>query len=164
MRCHCCRRAPSLQRPPHNACTRSRDALVCAFDPPEICPFALFRKPWQKMDLGRPSLRWLAFLHLEWIWDLYIYFLPSHECLIWVWIDLHSWPSGRQDPSLEHHRVGPVNLRNLYFARFAQEQHKLRWRPWPGFLCKEIILISVLLLPWLLFGWKSSSIRPFPLL
>ncbi|KAG2671226.1 hypothetical protein I3760_14G123800 [Carya illinoinensis] len=69
-----------------------------------------------------------------------------------------------QDPSLERHRVGPVNLRNLYFARFAQEQHKLRWRPWPGFLCKEIILISVLLLPWLLFGWKSSSIRPFPLL
>ncbi|XP_042959382.1 uncharacterized protein LOC122294577 isoform X2 [Carya illinoinensis] len=95
MRCHCCRRAPPLQRPPHNACTRSRDALVCAFDPPEICPFALF-KPWQKMDLGRPSLQWLAFLHLEWIWDLYIYFLPSHECLIWVWIDLHSWPSGRQ--------------------------------------------------------------------
>ncbi|XP_042959384.1 uncharacterized protein LOC122294577 isoform X4 [Carya illinoinensis] len=56
MRCHCCRRAPPLQRPPHNACTRSRDALVCAFDPPEICPFALF-KPWQKMDLGRPSLQ-----------------------------------------------------------------------------------------------------------
>ncbi|KAG6679328.1 hypothetical protein I3843_14G122100 [Carya illinoinensis] len=73
MRCHCCLRAPSLQRPPHNACTRSRDALVCAFDPPEICPFALFRKPWQKMDLGRPSLRSLAFLHLEWIWDLYIF-------------------------------------------------------------------------------------------